>query len=132
MAKNQFENVIKKFDEFSYYVDGKIARGIEENRKGQFALVFKDKNGKLLENFAATNSISAQIFSTSTTIRQESFASFTRKNSKTFLITASFRFIGTLLNPKRASRDFPPTAKRYSDVLPLTMRLASAAKTASE
>ena len=50
MAKNQFENVIKKFDEFSYYVDGKIARGIEENRKGQFALVFKDKNGKLLEN----------------------------------------------------------------------------------
>ena len=50
MAKNQFENVIKKFDEFSYYVDGKITRGIDENRKGQFSLVFRDKSGKLLEN----------------------------------------------------------------------------------
>lgn len=50
MSKNQFENVIKKYDEFSYYVDGKVARGIEENRKGQFALVFKDETGKNLEN----------------------------------------------------------------------------------
>lgn len=53
MSKNQFENVIKKYDEFSYYVDGKVARGIEENRKGQFALVFKDETGKNLENVKA-------------------------------------------------------------------------------
>lgn len=47
---NQFENVVKKFDEFSYYTDGKTERGIEEHRKGQFALVFKDAEGRLLEN----------------------------------------------------------------------------------
>ncbi|MBQ8862107.1 MAG: endo-1,4-beta-xylanase [Clostridia bacterium] len=47
---NQFENVIKEFDKYSYYTEGKIARGIEENRKGQFALVFKDKNGKKLSD----------------------------------------------------------------------------------
>lgn len=47
---NQLENVIKEFDKFSYYTEGKIARGIEEYRKGQFAVVFKDKNGALLRD----------------------------------------------------------------------------------
>ena len=37
---NQFENVIKEFDKYSYYTEGKISRGIEEHRKGQFALLF--------------------------------------------------------------------------------------------
>ena len=45
---NQFENVIKEFDKYSYYTEGKISRGIEEHRKGQFALVFKDSAGNLL------------------------------------------------------------------------------------
>lgn len=45
---NQFENVIKEFDKYSYYTEGKIARGIEEHRKGQFALVFKGRDGRLL------------------------------------------------------------------------------------
>ena len=45
---NQFENVIKEFDKHSYYINDKIARGIEEHRKGQFALVFKDGQGNLL------------------------------------------------------------------------------------
>ena len=47
---NIFENVIKKFDEYSYYTEPKIARGIEEHRKGQFVLVFKDSCGRLLKN----------------------------------------------------------------------------------
>lgn len=47
---NQFENVIKQFDKYSYYTEGKIERGIEEHRKGQFALVFKDGAGNLLRN----------------------------------------------------------------------------------
>ena len=45
---NQFENVIKEFDKYSYYTEDKIARGIEEHRKGQFALVFKGRDGRLL------------------------------------------------------------------------------------
>lgn len=45
---NEIEKVIKQFDSFGYYVDGKIERDIEENRKGRFVLAFKDGNGNLL------------------------------------------------------------------------------------
>ncbi|MBQ6701635.1 MAG: endo-1,4-beta-xylanase [Clostridia bacterium] len=46
---NGLEKIIKKFDSYDYYLNGKIARDIEENRKGQFVLSFKDKNGDPLE-----------------------------------------------------------------------------------
>ena len=32
------ENIIKRFDSYDYYLNGKISRDIEENRKGQFAM----------------------------------------------------------------------------------------------
>ncbi len=50
--RNGLENIIKNFDSFGYYLDGKIERDIEEYRKGRFTLVFKDKDGNLLSNVA--------------------------------------------------------------------------------
>lgn len=47
---NGLEKIIKKFDSYDYYLNGKIARDIEENRKGQFVLTFKNKNGELLSD----------------------------------------------------------------------------------
>ena len=47
---NGLENVIKSFDSYGYYVNGKIARDIEENRKGQFVLSFQNKNGEELSD----------------------------------------------------------------------------------
>ena len=46
---NGLENIIRKFDSYDYYLSGKIARNIEENRKGQFVLRFKNKNGEQLD-----------------------------------------------------------------------------------
>lgn len=46
---NGLENIIRKFDNYDYYLSGKIARDIEENRKGQFVLRFKNKNGEQLD-----------------------------------------------------------------------------------
>ena len=43
---NGLENIIKKFDSYDYYLSGKIARDIEENRKGQFVLSFKNEKGE--------------------------------------------------------------------------------------
>jgi len=43
------EAIIKNFDRYDYYLNGKIARDIEENRKGQFVLNFKDESGAPLE-----------------------------------------------------------------------------------
>lgn len=45
---NGLENIIKKFDSYDYYLSGKIARDIEENRKGQFVLTFKNEKGEEL------------------------------------------------------------------------------------
>ena len=45
---NGLESIIKKFDSFGYYLNGKIARDIEENRKGQFVLSFKNESGEVL------------------------------------------------------------------------------------
>lgn len=47
---NGIEKIINKFDSYDYYLSGKIARDIEENRKGQFVLCLKDKNGAPLSN----------------------------------------------------------------------------------
>ena len=46
----RMEDVIKKFDSFDYYLNNKIHHDIDENRKGQFVLNFKDADGKPLEN----------------------------------------------------------------------------------
>ena len=43
---NGIETIIKKFDSFDYYLSGKIARDIEENRKGRFVINFKDEKGE--------------------------------------------------------------------------------------
>lgn len=48
--RNGIEQLIKTFDRYDDYVKGKIARDIEENRKGQFVLCFKDANGKPLSD----------------------------------------------------------------------------------
>ena len=47
---NGIEKIIKKFDSYDYYVNGKIARDIEENRKGQFVLTFKNEKGEPLSD----------------------------------------------------------------------------------
>ncbi len=48
--KNGIEEIIKQFDRYGYYIHDKISRGIDENRKGCFTLIFKDKDGNLLKN----------------------------------------------------------------------------------
>ena len=47
---NGLENIIKKFDSYDYYLNGKITRDIEENRKGQFVLSFKNESGEALSD----------------------------------------------------------------------------------
>ena len=47
---NGFEKLIQKFDRYDDYLSPKIARDIEENRKGQFVLTFKNKNGEELSD----------------------------------------------------------------------------------
>jgi len=39
------EKIINQFDSFNYYLDRKINNDIEEYRKGQFVINFKDENG---------------------------------------------------------------------------------------
>ncbi|MCQ2431931.1 MAG: endo-1,4-beta-xylanase [Clostridia bacterium] len=46
----EMQKVIDQFDSYGYYLDDKLDRDIEENRKGQFALRFVDTDGKPLEN----------------------------------------------------------------------------------
>ncbi|MDY3928524.1 MAG: endo-1,4-beta-xylanase [Clostridia bacterium] len=48
--QKKMERVINKFDSFKYFLDKKIDRDIEENRKGQFVLNFKDLEGNPIEN----------------------------------------------------------------------------------
>lgn len=42
---NGIEQLLREFDKHESYLNGKIERGIEEYRKGQFVLDFKDKDG---------------------------------------------------------------------------------------
>ena len=48
--KKQMQLLIDQFDRFGFYLDSKLDRDIEENRKGAFALSFTDKDGKPLKN----------------------------------------------------------------------------------
>jgi len=48
--KKQMELLLDQFDSFGYYLDQKLDRDIEENRKGQFCLHFRDQDGNILEN----------------------------------------------------------------------------------
>lgn len=50
MKNEHLEYFIKQFDSFGDYLDKKIERDIEENRKGAFVLNFKDKEGNPLKN----------------------------------------------------------------------------------
>ena len=43
--KKEMQKLIDAFDRFGFYLDSKLDRDIEENRKGAFALSFKDENG---------------------------------------------------------------------------------------
>ena len=47
---NQTEKLIEAFDRFGFYLDSKLDRDIEENRKGAFALSFTDENGNPLSD----------------------------------------------------------------------------------
>ncbi len=45
-GKEMLQALINEFDKHADYIDGKIERGIEENRKGLFLIRIVDKNGK--------------------------------------------------------------------------------------
>ncbi|MBR2353706.1 MAG: endo-1,4-beta-xylanase [Clostridia bacterium] len=47
---NRIETIINNFDRFDSYLSGKIARDIEENRKGQFVINFKSTDGEALSD----------------------------------------------------------------------------------
>ncbi len=47
--KNDLLRIAENMARFDDYVDGKIARGIEENRKGQFRLRFLDEKGQTVK-----------------------------------------------------------------------------------
>lgn len=46
----ELEKLINDFDKFSYYLDGKLERDIEENRKGQFVIELKNGEGEELKD----------------------------------------------------------------------------------
>lgn len=46
----KYADVIKVFDEESFYTQGRIERDIENNRKGGFVLAFRDKDGKAVSD----------------------------------------------------------------------------------
>ena len=48
--KNGMEKLIEQYDSFDYYLNDKLNRDIEENRKGQFVINFKDKNGEAVSD----------------------------------------------------------------------------------
>lgn len=50
MAENKLKPMLETFDSFKYYLDDKLNRDIEENRKGQFVIRFKESGGKPLKN----------------------------------------------------------------------------------
>jgi len=58
--ENNLEKVVKAFDSFGYYVDRKIERDIEENRKGQFVINITDENGKPFEGKVRIKQVSHQ------------------------------------------------------------------------
>ena len=47
--KKQMQMLIDEFDSFDFYLDEKLDRDIEENRKGAFAIRFTDKDGNVLK-----------------------------------------------------------------------------------
>lgn len=49
MEKHSRE-VLKEYDKYSFYTDGRIERDIENNRKGGFVLQFEDENGNAVNN----------------------------------------------------------------------------------
>ena len=49
-SKKQMQLLIDEFDRFGFYLDAKLDRDIEENRKGAFSLAFTDENGNPLKN----------------------------------------------------------------------------------
>ena len=50
LTKAKIEKIINNFDRFDSYLNGKIAWDIEEHRKGQFVINFKDTNGESLSD----------------------------------------------------------------------------------
>lgn len=50
MNINETERLIENFDKYSCYLDNKLERDIEDNRKGQFVIKIKDKNGNKINN----------------------------------------------------------------------------------
>ena len=48
--KKQMQLLIDEFDRFGFYLDEKLDRDIEENRKGAFKLLFTDENGNPLND----------------------------------------------------------------------------------
>ena len=48
--EKETEKLINNFDKFSYYLNGKLERDIEENRKGQFVIKLKKEDGNPVEN----------------------------------------------------------------------------------
>ena len=51
---NQFHKLIEEFDRFGFYLDEKLDRDIEENRKGAFKLIFRDESGAPLSDVKVT------------------------------------------------------------------------------
>ena len=47
--KNDLRRLVDNMARFDYYVEDKVARGIEENRKGQFRLRFLDQQGEAVK-----------------------------------------------------------------------------------
>lgn len=53
-SETSMQKVIDQFDSFNFYLDSKLDRDIEENRKGQFLIHFTDESGRKLPNVDVT------------------------------------------------------------------------------
>ena len=116
--KKQMQMLIDQFDSFGFYLDDKLDRDIEENRKGAFSLSFTDENGAPLQNVKLKiKQISHEFkFGCNTFYLDQSRTrkeeELTARNSQIFSISPSFRFIGTRSSPRKeipASERIPRT-----------------------
>lgn len=116
---NGLENIIRKFDSYDYYLSGKIARDIEENRKGQFVLRFKNKNEEQLDGVhvkirqknMSLSLVAVRSILISTKMRNNAYS--IEKNSRGFLTMLLSHFIGIPWSRRRESLVFQRIRPSY-------------------
>ena len=132
---NGIEKIIQKFDSFDYYLNSKITRDIEENRKGQFVLRFKNTNGELLSNVHVKIRQKRHAFKFGCSLfiwinmRMRRDAHFTERSLRIFSIMPLSPFIGIRLSLTKENPDLKVILPLYHVALQSIRSCSSAKKT---